>query len=153
MSSRFVAVMLPNQAQDEKPNRVPVPHTASCGLTQHNDINAAAVGPVVDEDALIAALSDENHGPAAAALDVVSQEPLPTGHPLTSLPNVVLTPHIGGFSERMFREFWRLSAESVVAMASGMLPESFVNPDAVAGSGFTPAAGTGGGAAAGGPRL
>ena len=90
--------MLPTQAQDEKLNRVPAPHTASCGLTQHNDINAAAVGPVVDEDALIAALSDDNHGPAAAALDVVSQEPLPTGHPLTSLPNVVLTRHDTGMT-------------------------------------------------------
>ena len=98
-------------------------------------INTAR-GPVVDEDALIAALSDDSHGPAAAALDVVSKEPLPADHPLTQLPNVVLTPHVAGFSERMFTEFWQLSAESVVAMAMGELPESYVNPAAAEASGF-----------------
>ena len=100
-------------------------------------INTAR-GPVIDEPALIAALGNEDHGPAAAALDVVSEEPLPVSHPLTELPNVVLTPHIGGFSDRMFVEFWKLSAESIVAMARGDLPESIVNLDVVGASGFTP---------------
>ena len=104
-------------------------------------INTAR-GPVIDESALIAALGNEDHGPAAAALDVVSEEPLPASHPLTELPNVVLTPHIGGFSDRMFVEFWKLSAESIVAMARGELPESNVNPDVATASGFTPSAGT-----------
>ena len=98
-------------------------------------INTAR-GPVVDEEALIAALANEHHGPAAAALDVVSKEPLPASHPLTKLPNVVLTPHIGGFSEKMFVSFWELSVESIVAMARGELPESIVNPVVVPNSGF-----------------
>ena len=100
-------------------------------------INTAR-GHVIDEPALIEALGNEDHGPAAAALDVVSEEPLPVSHPLTELPNVVLTPHIGGFSDRMFVEFWKLSAESIVAMARGELPESIVNLDVVGASGFTP---------------
>ena len=103
-------------------------------------INTAR-GPVVDEEALIAALGNDHHGPAAAALDVVSKEPLPASHPLTKLPNVVLTPHIGGFSDKMFVSFWELSAESIVAMARGELPESFVNPAVVPNSGFAAAAG------------
>ena len=55
-------------------------------------INAAR-GGVVREDALVRAL--EGKRLAGAALDVFEQEPLPAGHPLRSLDNVVLTPHLG----------------------------------------------------------
>ena len=56
-----------------------------------------ARGPVVDEKALIAALSERRL--AAAILDVFEEEPLPRGHPLWTLPNVVVTPHISGPSK------------------------------------------------------
>jgi len=52
-----------------------------------------ARGGVVDEDALLKAL--QNKRLAGAALDVYSTEPLPADHPFRSLPNVVLTPHLG----------------------------------------------------------
>jgi D-3-phosphoglycerate dehydrogenase len=52
-----------------------------------------ARGGVVDEDALLKAL--QNKRLAGAALDVYSMEPLPADHPFRSLPNVVLTPHLG----------------------------------------------------------
>jgi D-3-phosphoglycerate dehydrogenase / 2-oxoglutarate reductase len=55
-------------------------------------INAAR-GGVLDEDALVDALREGRI--AGAALDVFSAEPLPADHPLRSLDNVVLTPHIG----------------------------------------------------------
>lgn len=55
-------------------------------------INTAR-GELVDEPALIARLRDGRI--AAAGLDVFQQEPLPADHPLTSLENVVLTPHAG----------------------------------------------------------
>ncbi len=51
-------------------------------------------GPVVDEDALIAALRDKRIG--GAILDVFNREPLPPDHPLWALDNVVITPHISG---------------------------------------------------------
>jgi phosphoglycerate dehydrogenase-like enzyme len=54
-----------------------------------------ARGGVVDEDALIQAL--ENGQIAGAALDVFSHEPLPEDHPLWSMRNVIVTPHLGGF--------------------------------------------------------
>lgn len=50
-------------------------------------------GAVVDEDALIAAL--ESGHLAGAGLDVFEEEPLPEGHPLWSMENVLITPHIG----------------------------------------------------------
>jgi phosphoglycerate dehydrogenase-like enzyme len=55
----------------------------------------------VDEAALIDALTQ--HRIAGAGLDVYAKEPLPDDHPLRSLPNVVLTPHLG-FSVREFYE-------------------------------------------------
>jgi phosphoglycerate dehydrogenase-like enzyme len=51
-------------------------------------------GPIVDENALIAALSDGII--AAASLDVFNTEPLPPDHPLWTTPGVVVTPHMSG---------------------------------------------------------
>ena len=59
-------------------------------------INAAR-GGVLDEAALLRRLSDGSIG--GAALDVFDQEPLPADHPLRTLPNVVLTPHLGASTE------------------------------------------------------
>ncbi len=54
-------------------------------------------GAIVDNEALVAALQDGQI--AGAALDVLDHEPLPPGHPLWSLPNVVTTPHTAGASQ------------------------------------------------------
>ncbi len=54
-----------------------------------------ARGGVIEEQALIKAL--QNGQIAGAALDVFSQEPLPEDHPLWSMKNVIVTPHLGGF--------------------------------------------------------
>jgi phosphoglycerate dehydrogenase-like enzyme len=55
----------------------------------------AARGPIVDTDALVAAL---HAGKIRAAVDVTDPEPLPDGHPLWSCPNLLITPHVGGSS-------------------------------------------------------
>ncbi|WP_109487453.1 2-hydroxyacid dehydrogenase [Occallatibacter savannae] len=60
----------------------------------------AARGPVVDTDALAAAL---NSGKIRAALDVTEPEPLPEGHPLWKCPNLLITPHVGGSSPEFAR--------------------------------------------------
>jgi D-2-hydroxyacid dehydrogenase (NADP+) len=56
-----------------------------------------ARGGIVDEDALLIAL--ERGEIAGAALDVFQEEPLPRGHPLWTAKNVVITAHLGGFSD------------------------------------------------------
>lgn len=65
-------------------------------------INTAR-GALVDESALLAALSEKNaEGKThlgAAGLDVIVDEPITCGHPLYELPNVILTPHIGANTE------------------------------------------------------
>jgi len=56
-----------------------------------------ARGPVVDEQALTRALIDKRIG--GAALDVFETEPLPTESPLWDMPNVIITPRVGGMSD------------------------------------------------------
>ena len=54
-------------------------------------------GGAVDTDALLSAL--EGGRVAGAGLDVVSPEPLPKGHPLWRMDNVIITPHLAGNSD------------------------------------------------------
>ena len=73
-------------------------------------------GPLIDEHALIENL---RAGHIWAALDVFDQEPLPATHPLRSLPNAVVTPHLGYGTIETFRSFYRQSVENVLAFLDG----------------------------------
>ncbi|MGU9815575.1 D-2-hydroxyacid dehydrogenase family protein [Pseudomonas sp. LF135] len=77
-----------------------------------------ARGPIVDEQALVQALSTGRL--AGAALDVYSQEPLPAEHPFRRLPNVLATPHVGYVSEQNYRQFYQQMIEAIQAWAGGM---------------------------------
>jgi phosphoglycerate dehydrogenase-like enzyme len=68
-------------------------------------------GPVVDEQALITAL--RSHRIAAAGLDVFDVEPLPDGHRLRSMDNVVATPHIGYVADVVYRTFYGEAAAAI----------------------------------------
>lgn len=74
-------------------------------------------GPIVDEAALIDALT--NKAIAGAALDVYDTEPLPKGHPLRSLSNALLTPHLGYVTRENFRLFYEQTVEDIRAWLDG----------------------------------
>ncbi len=74
-------------------------------------------GPIVDEAALVAALRVGVI--AAAGLDVYDREPLPSDHPLTMLPNVVLLPHLGYVSEPGMRHMYVQVVEDIAAFLKG----------------------------------
>lgn len=82
-------------------------------------------GPVVDELALTRALTER--WIAAAGLDVLEQEPPEADNPLFSLDNVVITPHIAGYTDESLEDSWRLSVETALALAQGRWPRSYVN--------------------------
>jgi D-3-phosphoglycerate dehydrogenase len=83
-------------------------------------------GPVVDEAALVRALRE--NWIAAAGLDVLEREPPDPDNPLLGLDNVVLTPHIAGYWPGYEEAAWRLSVETVLDLARGHWPRSYVNP-------------------------
>ncbi|MEO8631643.1 MAG: D-2-hydroxyacid dehydrogenase family protein [Betaproteobacteria bacterium] len=73
-------------------------------------------GPLIDEAALVARLAT---GKLIAALDVYDQEPLPLNHPLRSMPNTVLTPHLGYCTHEVYAQFYGESVENVLAFLDG----------------------------------
>ena len=88
-----------------------------------------ARGPIVDEDALVEALQTGRLW--GAGLDVYGQEPPPTDHPLFSLPNVVLTPHVGWVSEDSFVGYFEHLVENIEAYLDGRPIPRMVNPKAL----------------------
>ena len=82
-------------------------------------------GPLVDESALVAAVKS---GRLIAALDVYGKEPLPPDHPLRSLPNTVLTPHLGYCTTEVYAQFYVDSVENVLAFLDGK-PLRVLNPE------------------------
>ena len=76
-----------------------------------------ARGGLVDQQALLDAL--KRGSIAGAGMDVSDPEPLPDGHPLWGMANVVISPHIGGQSEGARDRQWRLFRENVRRFVAG----------------------------------
>jgi phosphoglycerate dehydrogenase-like enzyme len=74
-------------------------------------------GPIVDEEALVAALKAGVIG--GAGLDVYDREPLPADHPLRRAPRTVLTPHLGYVTEETYRAFYEQTVEDIEAFLAG----------------------------------
>jgi phosphoglycerate dehydrogenase-like enzyme len=83
-------------------------------------------GPLVDEAALVSVLEEKR---ISAGLDVFDQEPLSEAHPLRTLDNVVLTPHLGYVTEETYRIYYSGVVEVIAAWHAG-------NPIRVIGGGL-----------------
>ena len=76
-----------------------------------------ARGPIVDEAALLEVLRDGRI--AGAALDVYDQEPLPLDHPLLTLENTIISPHMAYVTEENLTQFHRETVEDIAAWLNG----------------------------------
>jgi D-3-phosphoglycerate dehydrogenase len=91
-------------------------------------INTAR-GEIIDQPALVRVLAERQIG--GAGLDVLDPEPPAPDDPILALDNVVITPHIAGYSD-LFREgFWKHSVETLVHISQTGKPIWVVNPEAV----------------------
>lgn len=94
-------------------------------MKPHAVLVNTARGAVVDTDALVAALQSGSIG--YAALDVTDPEPLPSSHPLYSLPNAIIVPHIGSATRSARNNISMLAVENLIAGLEGKpLPKAVV---------------------------
>jgi len=82
-------------------------------------------GPIIDEAAMLAALRANK---IVAALDVYDKEPLPADHPLRTVPNTVLMPHMGYGVKETWDGFYPQSIENALAFLDGK-PVRVINPE------------------------
>lgn len=88
------------------------------GLMKENAILVnTARGAIVDEAALVDALTTNRI--RGAGLDVFTSEPLPAGHPLTRLTNVVLTPHCAGITPEALEAGLQMAVDNVRSFLAG----------------------------------
>ena len=92
-------------------------------------VNTARGGLIVTDD-LVHALKEG--WIAGAALDVTDPEPLPTDHPIRSLPRVLVTPHAAWYSEEAEPELRRRAARTIVEALRGERPAALLNPEVFA---------------------
>jgi len=85
-----------------------------------------ARGPVVDTRALVDALRVK---PIVAALDVTDPEPLPADHPLLTLPNTIVTPHVASATVQTRTRMAIMAVKNVIAALQGERPPFLVNTE------------------------
>ena len=97
-------------------------------LPSHAWVINVARGILIDSSALLDALRDGWIG--GAALDVTEPEPLPDGHPLWALDNVIITPHVANTWDMALPELTDLVARNVANFVSGRELEGLVDTQA-----------------------
>ena len=84
-------------------------------------------GPIVDEDALLSALTEGRIG--GAGLDVYGTEPLPVDSPWRSAPHTVLTPHLGYVTAETYAAMYADALADIEEFAAGRpVPRHIVGP-------------------------
>jgi len=91
---------------------------------------------LADMDALVAALESGQLG--GAGLDHFEGEQLPAGHPLLTMGNVVLTPHIGGATTETEARGSQMVADDLERLLAGEPPLHIVNPEVLVGQARRP---------------
>ncbi|SFJ52246.1 D-3-phosphoglycerate dehydrogenase [Halobacillus dabanensis] len=85
-----------------------------------------ARGPVIEEDALLEAL--ENGVVAGGGLDVIDSEPIAPNHPFLTMENIILTPHMAGYSEESAAEMRTKTALGITdVLVHKQYPKYLVN--------------------------
>lgn len=100
---------------------------ALASMQQGSILINCARGPVVDTDALVAAL--ESGHLMAAGLDVTDPEPLDPDHPLLHMHNVVVTPHIASNTVAGRQRMEEMAFAELTTALNGQRPTHLVNPD------------------------
>ncbi|MCO5064976.1 MAG: dehydrogenase [Rhizobiaceae bacterium] len=86
-------------------------------------------GPVIVDEALIAALRSGKIG--GAALDVFTEQPLPPDHAYFSFLNVIITPHMAGITEESMMRMGVGAAQEALRILGNELPRNLRNPEVV----------------------
>ncbi len=84
-------------------------------------------GELVHEEAMIQLLREKRI--AGAGLDVFETEPLPLGHPLLALDNVIMTPHWLPSTHRASFATRDVITRNVIRVAQGLIPQNVINPE------------------------
>jgi phosphoglycerate dehydrogenase-like enzyme len=84
---------------------------------------------IIDNQALLQCM--QQAWITGAALDVFSEEPIPSDHPLAVLPNVICTPHLGGATCDVVANHTRIGMQGLRAFLSGQTPAHCANPQAL----------------------
>jgi phosphoglycerate dehydrogenase-like enzyme len=119
----FVVITMPLTPQTK--HLIGAGELAAC--KQDAFIINASRGEIIEEEALIAALTEKRI--AGAALDVFAIEPLPPNHPLWDLPNVIITPHIAGNSPLYTHRAIQLFVENLQRYQNGSPLFNTFDPD------------------------
>lgn len=97
-------------------------------LPRHAVVVNTARGELIDQDALVEAL--ENEEIAGAGLDVFEHEPLVPGDPILSVRGALLSGHVGSFTELGLQRTGEAVLANLHAVLGGRLPQSCLNPEA-----------------------
>jgi phosphoglycerate dehydrogenase-like enzyme len=99
------------------------------GMKPHAVIINVARGPIIDVDALAAALHEHRIG--GAGLDVFEVEPVPPGHPILTADRTILSPHALAWTDEMALGNGRSAIKAILDLQAGRKPAFLANPDVV----------------------